>query len=159
MTLPSGTVTFTNLAEDYYSVTVQADDHTGFNAVYYVKGNQTLDVNAFLSLELVSYAWLVTTSSIPDHYNFELITTFESILPLTWPAVSVRAATDTGGINLCDYAGAGSTNILLNITNSGQMTAQDMQLIFGSHPNWDIRPLVTNIGDLAGFSSTNVPLV
>src|SRR5262249_47892779 len=78
VTGPSGILTFTNLQEDYYSVTVQADQHQGFSGVYYVKGDQTLDVTAFLSLNLVSYSWLVTTSSIPDHYLFQLVATFQS---------------------------------------------------------------------------------
>jgi hypothetical protein len=156
----SGLLTFTNQPEGYYNLSVQADQHSGYSGVLYLSGSQTQNITAFLARQdLVSYAWLVTTSSIPDHYNFQLITTFESGVPPEWPVISVDPGTPSGAINLCDYVGATNALVNLNITNSGLLTAQGLQLGFASHPDWLIQPLFTDLGDLAGMSSTNVPVL
>src|SRR5260370_42061812 len=47
----------------------------------------------------------------------------------------------------------------MSISDHGLITAKGVQLVFGSQRDWDIEPLVTNIGDLAGMGYTNVPVM
>ncbi len=63
---------------------------------------------------------------------------------MPWPVVTVNP----GAIDLCTLQGQ-STQINLTITNSGLISAQGLNLYFGTHPDWSIQPLVTNLGDPA----------
>ena len=62
-----------------------------------------------------------------------------------------------GAINLCTLQGL-TNQINLLITNWGLISAQQVNLYFGTHPDWSIQPLVTNLGDLAPQSSIVVPV-
>ena len=95
----SGIVLFTNLTSAYYTVAVTAPDHGSFSTTLLVAANQTNDLTAFLTLQLVDYTWVVTPTVIPDHYMFTLDTTFETQVP--WPVVTVSP----GAIDLCTMQG------------------------------------------------------
>ena len=148
----SGTVLFTNLTSAYYTVDVSAPDHGSFGTTLLVAPNQTNQLDAFLALQLVDYTWVVVPTVIPDHYDFTLMTTFQTQVP--WPVVTVSP----GAIDLCTMQGQ-STQINLTITNSGLISAQGLNLYFGDHPDWSIQPLATSLGDLAPNTGIVVPVV
>jgi hypothetical protein len=148
----SGILLFSNLASAYYSVAVSAPDHGSFSTTLLVNPNQTNDLTAFLPLNLVDYTWVVTPTSVADHYVFTLDTTFATEVP--WPVVTLSP----GAIDLCGLSGQ-TNQIDLTITNSGLITAQGLNLYFGTHPDWSIQPLASDLGDLAPLSSLVVPVV
>jgi hypothetical protein len=147
----SGIVLFTNLTSAHYTVAVSAPDHGNCSQTLLVAPNQTNDLTAFLNLQLVDYTWMVLPTVVPDHYEFTLITTFQTQVP--WPVVTVNP----GAIDLCSIQGS-STQINLTITNYGLIAAQGLNLYFGTNPDWLIQPLVTSLGDLAPESGIVVPV-
>jgi len=151
VTGPTGAVLFTNLTSAYYKVAVAASDHGSFSTALLVAPNVTNDVVAFLAADLVSYTWVVTPTEIPDNYEFTLTTTFQTQVP--WPVVTISP----GAFNLCAFGGTNQVNLV--ITNSGLISAQGLQLAFGTNLNWSIVPLATDLGDLAAESSFVVPVI
>ena len=83
----SGILLFSNLTSAIYTVAVSAPDHGSFSTTLLLAPNQTNDVVAFLPLQLVDYTWVVTPTTVPDHYTFTLETTFQTQVP--WPVVTV----------------------------------------------------------------------
>ena len=150
-TSASGVVLFTNLNEDYYNVSVSAPDHGSFSATVLVSGGQTNEVTAFVSMDLVDYTWIVTPTSVPDHYDFTLDATFQTQVPV--PVITV----DPGAIDLCMLTN--QTNLVnLTINNSGLIKAEGLNLNFGTNANWLIQPLVTDLGDLLPETNIVVPV-
>ena len=148
----SGIVLFSNLTSAYYTVAVTAPDHGSFSTTLLVAPNQTNDLVAFLALQLVDYTWVVTPTTVPDHYEFTLETTFQTQVP--WPVVTVTP----GAIDLCTISGQ-TNQINLTITNSGLIAAQGVEPLFrnaiptGRSSRW--RP---DLGDLPPLSSIVVPV-
>jgi hypothetical protein len=62
-------------------VSVAAPEHGSFSTTLLLAANQTNNLTAFLSLELVDYTWVVTPTVVPDHYTFTLDTTFQTQVP------------------------------------------------------------------------------
>jgi hypothetical protein len=148
----AGGVLFTNLTEAYYGVRVQADQHGDFSTTLMVAADQTFNLKAFLSRQMVSYNWTVTPTTVPDRYDFTLNTTFETYVPI--PVVTV----EPGAINLCSLTG--QTNVVnLSLANHGLVAAKAARLAFASHPLWEITPLVEYVGDIAASSNVVVPVI
>jgi len=151
VTGPDGTVLFTNLTSAYYTISVAATNHGGFDTTLLVQPNETNLVTAFLPDDLVSYSWVVTPTTIPDNYEFVLTTTFQTQVP--WPVITINP----GAINLCQFGGTNQVDLV--ISNNGLIAAQGLVLSFGSNADWSIVPLANNLGDLAAESSVVVPVI
>lgn len=147
----SGVILFSNLTSAYYTVDISAPDHQIFSETVLVPAGQNTNVTAFLPLDLVESTFTVTPTTIPDHYDITLNTTFQSLVPL--PVVTVNP----GAIDLCALSGQ-SNQINLTITNSGLIAAQGLELTFGAHPDWLIQPLATGLGDLGPLTNMVVPV-
>ena len=148
----AGTVLFTNLAEAYYDVMVRADQHGDFRSTVLVAADQTNEFKAFLARQMVTCTWVVVPTEIPDHYTFELQTTFETRVP--WPVITI----EPGAFNLCDLAG--ETNVVnVTVSNHGLIKAAGLRLEFAAHPRWEVKPLVADLGDLAAQTNLVVPVL
>jgi len=147
----SGILLFTNLVSAYYTVHVEAPEHGSFQTTFLLAADQTNGITAFLALQLVSYTWTVVPTQVADSYDFTLTTTFQTQVP--WPVLTVSP----GAIDLCQWVGD-TNQLLLTITNSGLIAAQNVQMVFGDNPDWLLVPLVSDLGDVAAESAVVVPV-
>jgi hypothetical protein len=139
------------LFEGYYDIQVDADSHIGYRGTSLVQAGVTNDVQAFLSRQTVRYTWTVVPTQIEDRTTISIQTEFETFVPI--PVVTI----DPPVIDLSTLT-ADVTQIDLQIANHGLIAANDFKLGFSSHPDWQLEPLVTEIGALPARSSMVVPL-
>ena len=139
------------LPEGYYAIDATADHHIAFHGTTLVKAGLTNDVQAFLSRETVQYIWTVTPTEIPEQFKIAIETTFETFVPI--PVVTIEPALiDLSQIN------AEVTQIPLRISNHGLVAANSFHLVFGNNSDWQLTPLVSDLGTLPAKSSLTVPL-
>ena len=139
------------LPESYYEIQVDAAQHIGSRDTVLLLAGQTNSVEAFLSRETVQYHWTVVPTEIQDRTKITIETTFETVVPV--PVVTIFP-------NLIDLAEITSdvTQIDLAITNHGLIAANNFHLNFGTHPDWQFTPLISDIGTLPARSSLVIPL-
>lgn len=138
--------------EGYYDLQVRADQHGGYREPHLVVAGFETNITAFLPREAVRYRWTVVPTEIEDRTRITLETLFEAFVPM--PVVTV----DPALIDLDDYP-AEVTQIEMRITNHGLVAAQKARIGFGTHPDWEFLPLITELGDLPARSTLTVPLL
>ena len=152
LTDSQGEVTFPGLTEAYYVVTVSAPNHGNFRTTKLVVGNQLSEVTAFLPRQTVSYNWTVTPTTTDDQYNITVNTTFETNVPV--PVITIEPAF----VDLTPLEGQ-TTQVDFLITNHGSIAAQNVDVVIGNHPRWQLSPLISQIGTLPAGSSVSVPVL
>ena len=140
------------LPEAYYELELTADKHTTYRGTQLVQAGQTNEVTAFLSRQTVTYTWTVEPIQIEDRYKITVETTFETVVPL--PVVTI----DPPVIDLAEITTA-ETQVMVTITNHGLIAANNTRLSFPTHPLWEFRPLLTQIGTLPAHSGLTIPLI
>lgn len=143
---------FPNLPEGYYEVRVNAPDHAPYTTTILVETGVANVVEAFIPFQAVTYNWIVEETEIEDVTIITLENTFETFVP--YPVVTV----DPPLLDLAEVTG-NIAQFEFTVTNTGFVTANDLFLTFGSHPNWLITPLIEDIGDLAADTSITVPVI
>ncbi|MCC6232722.1 MAG: hypothetical protein IT580_08765 [Verrucomicrobiales bacterium] len=140
-----------SLFEGYYDLEVTADQHVTYRGVSLVRAGTTEEVQAFLSRETVRYYWTVEPTGIEDRTRLSIETVFESFVPV--PVVTLEP-------NLIDLAEIESdvTQIDLRISNHGLIAANKLRLGFSNHPDWQLEPLISELGSLPARSSLVIPL-
>ncbi len=150
----NGLANFTNLPEGWYRVDVNAFEHESFSGNYYVTAGQPNEQEIFISKQLVKYSWKVEEVDIQDVYEVKIETTFETNVPA--PVVTVSPSDfDVGDLTMLGQ----SKTINMTIENHGFIAAQHGEINFSSHPFYEFKPLVTNIGTIPAKSSMVVPVV
>jgi subtilase family serine protease len=139
------------LQENYYEIEVTADHHTTYRATHLLRAGITNQVEAFLSRQTVTYTWTVEPIQLEDRYRITIETVFETVVPV--PVVTVEPSV----IDLSDVNGEEST-INLKITNQGLISANTARLQFPTHPSWEIKPLVEDLGNIPARTSYTVPV-
>ncbi len=136
--------------EGYYDVEVTADAHLGYRGTSLVRAGTTEEVQAFLSRETVRYRWTVEPTEIEDRTRISIETVFETFVPI--PVVTIEP-------NVIDLAeiSADVTQIDLRISNHGLIAANELRLGFSRHPDWQLEPLVSELGALPARSSLVIP--
>lgn len=158
-----GFFTFTGLMEGYYNLVISADKHSTYRATILVRPGQTNSVLAFLTRETVSYTWTVTPTEVEDRTNITIETTFETNVPV--PVVVIDRVEPDGSsgppvIDLAELQNIGQTmQVNLRLTNHGLIAAQDVALSFGTHPFYEIKPLVDDIGILGAKQAVTIPVI
>jgi hypothetical protein len=149
----TGMVNFDDLAEGYYTLEVRAEDHDTFRQTVEINAGETETIDSFLSKQTVKYTWTVTETEIQDQYNISVESVFETDVPI--PTVVVDPPViDVGDLDIVGQV----TQLDLTFTNHGLIAANDIQLNFGSHPFYQIEPLLDEIGSLDAKSSITVPV-
>ncbi|WAC18397.1 chitobiase/beta-hexosaminidase C-terminal domain-containing protein [Luteolibacter sp. SL250] len=149
-----GLANFTNLPEGWYRVDVTAFEHESFSGNYYVTAGQPNAQEIFISKQLVKYSWKVEEVDIQDVYEVKIETTFETNVPA--PVVTVSPSDfDVGDLTMLGQ----SKTINMTIENHGFISAQHGEINFSTHPFYEFKPLVTNIGTIPAKSSMVVPVV
>ncbi|MBI3851080.1 MAG: hypothetical protein HY298_12505 [Verrucomicrobia bacterium] len=148
----NGQWTLPDLQEAYYIVEVSADKHTPFHQTMLVSGGLTNTLQAFLSRQTVQYFWTVVPTEIQDRTRIQIETVFETVVPI--PVITVEPSL----IDLADLQGD-TMQVDLKISNHGLIAANGATLHFGSHPDYEIKPLTENLGTIAAQSTLTVPLL
>lgn len=150
------------LREGYYDIEVTADKHDSYKATVLISPSETKSVQAFLARRTVSYTWSVVPSQVVDRTEVILETTFETNVPV--PVVTVErlnadGSTSSPFIDLepLNFIGA-SMQVDFRISNHGLIAANDVALNFGTHPFYEITPLIPNAGILPPMSSITIPV-
>ncbi len=137
----TGIAHFTGVTEGYYLVKVEAMQHAPYKETHLIKAGEDNEIKAFMPRETVKYSWTVTPTDIPDTTIITLEATFETHVPT--PVVTVEPAV----IDLASIpADQDVKQIDLKITNHGLVRAETPTLYFGTHPDWQITPLVSDLG-------------
>jgi len=153
VTEDDGLVTFSDLAEGWYAIEVDSPDHTRSQANYFIDAGQVNTEKIFITRELVSYNWTVEEIEIQDRYRITVDTIFETNVPA--PVVTV----DPPRLDVEDLATLGQTKVVnMVIENHGFIAADAAEFTFGSHPFYEITPLIRNVGTIPAKSSITIPI-
>ncbi|HPY29322.1 MAG TPA: CARDB domain-containing protein [Verrucomicrobiota bacterium] len=148
----NGRVTFTNLLEGTYNFEATAPKHDTTTGIVTVQPGMLGEETIFLRTQLVTYRWVVEEIEIEDRTRITLETTFETFVPT--PVVTVSPNV----IDLSTIEGD-EAQVNLTIENHGLVAANDVRLFFGSHPEWTLTPLISDLGVLPARSQLTVPLL
>ena len=148
-----GILAKTDLAEGYYTLRVNANNHDSYQQNIYIGAGETEDIQAFLSRQTVKYTWTVIPTEIEDQYTITVQSTFETDVPI--PIVTVNPS----AIDLGDLQVVGDVmQVDMVLTNQGLIAANGVKLNFDQHPFYKIEPLINDFQNLAAKSSVTVPV-
>jgi hypothetical protein len=148
-----GILAKTDLAEGYYTLRINANNHDSYQQNIYIGAGETEDIQAFLSRQTVKYTWTVTPTEIQDQYTISIQSTFETDVPI--PIVTVNpSAIDLGDLQVVGQV----IQVDMVLTNQGLIAANNVKLNFGEHPFYKIEPLINDFQNLAAKSSVTVPV-
>jgi hypothetical protein len=151
-TSAAGELLLKGLPEGTYELTVSADQHSAFHDIVSVAAGQTNEVTALMERQSVRYTWSVTPVEIEDRYTISVETTFETAVPK--PVIVVEPSV----IDLADMV-ENERQVNITISNHGLIAAQDARLTLPSHPDYDFRSIVTELGALPAQSTLTIPVV
>jgi predicted phage terminase large subunit-like protein len=147
-------VSFSAVPEGYYTLEATEANHDSARYTIYVTAGQDNDEQIFLSRQTVRLYWEVVPTTIPDRTQIVVRSTFESNVPI--PVVTVDPAyIDLSGLTLIGQ----KMQVDMVLTNHGLIAANDVALHFGTHPFYQIQPLVDRIGTLPASSSLAIPVL
>lgn len=151
-TAADGVIRFENLREGNYNLEVTAPKHDTSQGVVEVRPGQLADRVVFLRTQLVTYRWTVEEIEIEDRTRITLETTFETFVPT--PVVTITP-------NLIDLSTivGNEAQVDLKIENHGLVAANDVKLYFGTHEDWELTPLISDLGALPARSALTVPVM
>jgi hypothetical protein len=150
----NGLAAFPNLLEGWYALEVDSPKHTAWKGNYYVNAAETNRRRVFISRELVTYTWTVEPIQIEDRYRISVETVFETNVPV--PVVTVEPAS----LDVSDLNTLGQTKVVnMTIENHGLIAADHGEFQFGTHPFYEIVPLIKNVGLISAKSTLVVPVV
>ncbi|MFN5513449.1 MAG: Calx-beta domain-containing protein [Cyanobacteriota bacterium] len=148
-----GLLNKTNLAEGYYKLRITADSHDFYEQNIFIGAGETEEVQAFLSRQTVKYSWTVVPTEIQDQYTISIESIFETNVPI--PTVVI----EPGFIDLDSLQVIGQVmQVDIKVTNHGLIAANDINLNLGSHPFYQIEPLINGVDILAAKSSITIPV-
>ncbi len=149
-----GQVLFAGVTEGHYTVEVRAEDHDRYRNSLLLAAGETNDILAFISRETVKYTWIVEEVEIEDRTRITIESEFETNVPI--PVVTI----EPGVIDLAELTQIGQTmQIDMKITNHGLIAADGVALDFGTHPWYEITPLIRDVGLLPAKSSLTIPVI
>ncbi len=148
----SEAVEFHSLTEGFYDLRVRSDDHANYRETILVEEDGENEFDAFIPRETVTYTWTVEEVEWEDITIITLEAVFETVVPM--PVITVEPPL----VDLTQYT-EDVFQIDFTIRNHGLITADDVRLSFGDHPNWTITPLVEDLGDLEAMGERVVPVM
>ena len=152
---PDGIATFNDVTEATYYLQVNARQHESYQADITIAPGETIEEYVFLRGQYVEYNWIVEEIEIEDRYEITLETVYEANVPA--PVVVV----EPGAVSLQEVTDNFTKDVVVinfTISNHGLIAAEDGAISFPEHPNWNITPLVENLGTLPAQSSIVVPV-
>ena len=149
--LGNGRVTFYNIYEDRYQITVEAPSHRSFRQII-VTSLESPVLTVFIERQTVTYTWSVTPITFQDVYAISIEAEFETRVPV--PVVTVTP----NEINLLELEASLLDSFQLNITNHGLIRADNVGIQFPSHPYLEFSTDAEYLGSLEPLSSIIVSI-
>ncbi len=149
----NGRVKFSGVPEGPYTLEVRADKHETYSNTIRVDAGELGTQQVFISRNLVEYTWTVEEVEIEDRTRIVIEAVFETNVPA--PVVTVEGQLDLHDLQIIGQ----SQQFDIKITNHGLIAAFDVALDFGTHPFYEITPLIQNIGVLPAKSEIIVPVI
>lgn len=148
-----GVAAFTELIEGWYTIEVDSPNHTRHRENVFLNAGEVNNRQIFISRELVTYNWTVEEVEIEDRYRISVETTFEANVPA--PVVTVTPAV----LDVEDLVMVGQKKVVnLTLENHGLIASEQGEFQIGTHPYYEITPLIRDIGTLPAKSSITVPV-
>lgn len=152
-TAADGLAIFNNLVEGWYRVTVDSPEHTARTQLVYASAGELTQLQLFISKQLVTFTWTVNEIEINDTYTISVESTFQTNVPA--PVVTITP----GVIDVMDLTNLGATKVVnLTVENHGLIATQTGSFSFGTHPFYEITPLIQVLGTLPAKTSLIVPV-
>ncbi|MEM6470296.1 MAG: Ig-like domain-containing protein [Planctomycetota bacterium] len=148
-----GRITFTGIPEGPYTLEVSSEDHETYRNSIRVEAGALNQQEVFISRNLVQYTWTVEEIEIEDRTRITIEAEFETNVPA--PVVTVDGHIDLAGLTVIGQ----TQQFDFRVTNHGLIQAEDVALEFGSHPYYEIIPLVDVIGVLPAKSELTIPVM
>jgi hypothetical protein len=142
-----------NLLEGTYALAVTANQHAPFNGSAVVTAGQTNIVQAFLSLQTVTYTWTVVPTQIQDQTTISVQTTFQTDVPA--PVIVPTPAS----LDLSSLTGPGQfMDVPLTLANEGLIAVENVTISLKSSDLYKFDLLTTNIGSLPAHGTVTLPM-
>ena len=160
----NGRVTFAGVPEGPYTLEVRSPDHESYRNTVEIAAGETNAEEVFITRNLVEYIWTVEEVEIEDRTKITIESVFETNVPA--PVVTMEhrnpgeaefkpgAAIDLAGL---DEIGQ-TKQIDFKVTNHGLIAAENVEFNLGSHPFYEITPLIDVIGVLPAKSELIIPV-
>ncbi len=141
----------TGVPEGNYFLRAEAPGHSPNQIPLFLPGDTTTERSVFLPQSVVSYSFKVEPVDIEDTYSIVLETTFATFVPL--PVITIEPNT----IKLIVPENE-PTTFEVTIRNSGLIAAPRATLTFPVDPDYEIKPLIEDLGDIPAMSEITIPV-
>lgn len=148
----NGIVTFANVPETTYQLTVSAQQHSIYQSPATIVPGTLTKVSAFLNYQAVTYRWTVVPTEVQDTYRVVLDTVFETAVPI--PVVTI----DNPMMMPLVVPGE-DTQLTVKVTNHGLIAAEQVQITVPYHENYEIVSLIDRIDVLPAQSTMEIPII
>jgi subtilase family serine protease len=141
------------LMEGTYQLNLTADKHTSFRGGAVVTANHTNAVEAFLSVQTVTYVWTVVPTQVQDVTTITVQAQFEANVPA--PVVVPSPA----WLDLAALTQPGQfMDVPFTLSNLGLIGVQNVAISISQHPWYRFDLVTTNIGTLPAHGTYTIPM-
>jgi subtilase family serine protease len=141
------------LMEGTYQLSLTADKHTSFRGGAVVTANHTNAVEAFLSVQTVTYVWTVVPTQVQDVTTITVQAQFEANVPA--PVVVPSPAS----LDLAPLTQPGQfMDVPFTLSNLGLIGVQNVGISISPHPLYRFDLVTTNIGVLPAHGTYTIPM-
>ena len=142
--------TFTDIPEQLYNITVEAERHGNYSANVLVEEDGDPSFRVFIPFQAVRFNWIVQNTTVTEVTIITLEAVYETFVPA--PVITISPPL----IDLANYPSGGQLDV--TITNHGLVAAEDVGINFESNPRWRLTPLVNQFGRLGPNQSRTIPV-
>jgi CARDB/Immunoglobulin domain len=136
-----------------YALSVAAPQHSAYNGEAVIQASETNTIQAFLSLDSVTYTWTVTPTQVQVQNQITVTTTFETDVPD--PVIVPTPAS----LDLSSLTQPGQyMDVPLTLANEGLIGVQNVSIGFASSDLYQFDIVTTNIGNLPAHGTVTIPL-
>jgi len=141
------------LMEGTYQLSLTADKHASFRGGAVVTANHTNAVEAFLSVQTVTYVWTVVPTQVQDVTTITVQAQFEANVPA--PVVVPSPAS----LDLAPLTQPGQfMDVPFTLSNLGLIGVQNVAISISQHPWYRFDLVTTNIGTLPAHGTYTIPM-
>ena len=141
------------LMEGTYQLSLTADKHASFRGGAVVTANHTNAVEAFLSVQTVTYVWTVVPTQVQDVTTITVQAQFEANVPA--PVVVPSPAS----LDLAPLTQPGQfMDFPFTVSNQGLIGVQNVGISISQHPLYRFDLVTTNIGTLPAHGTYTIPM-
>ena len=140
-----------DIPEGYYTLKVQAAMHGAYQDYIFVDKGVENEELVFVAFQAITYSWNVVPTFIEDEYEIELVTEYETNVPV--PIVIMDMPNELPQLEDGDFF-----PFILTLTNVGLITANEVEVIFPDDEEYMFTANV-DIIDILPQQSIQIPVV